>query len=83
MSWKSNIQVRDLADSQRLEFTCQKCGHNRYLKVSDLLDVADVMFLYLDEVESRARCNQRGCGGQGRLTVEQSNLSSGFIGGMA
>ncbi|MEO0384196.1 MAG: hypothetical protein AAF234_11660 [Pseudomonadota bacterium] len=83
MSWKSNIQLRDLADNQRLEFTCKKCGHTRYLKATDLLDVTGAMYLYLDEVESRARCNQRGCGGQGRLALEQSSLSSGFIGGMA
>lgn len=83
MSWKSNIQVRDLADSQRLEFTCKKCGHTRYLKASDLLEVADAMYLYLDQVEKRSRCNQRCCGGEGRLALEQSNLSSGFVGGMA
>lgn len=83
MSWKANIQVRDLAESQRLEFTCKKCGHTRYLKATDLLNVTDALYLYLDEVERRARCNQRGCGGKGRLAIEQGNLSSGFIGGMA
>lgn len=82
MSWKANIQVRDLSENQRLEITCKKCGHTRYLHALDLLAVREHSYLYLDEVERRTRCNQRGCGGQGRLAIEQSNLNSGFVGGM-
>ena len=53
MSWKSAIQVFDLGDDDRLEMTCRKCGHFRYLNADALKARKGAGRLYLDEVERR------------------------------
>ena len=73
MNWKTAIQVRDLSPEDRLELTCRKCGHLRYLTA----------MLYLDEVEARALCSQHGCKGQMRIALPAQGETSGFIGGIA
>lgn len=83
MSWKSSIQVLDLAADDRLEMTCRKCGHFRYLTGHGLQARKGEGRLYLDEVERRARCSQRGCGGQMRMATAPKGEASGFVGGIA
>lgn len=83
MSWKSAIQVFDLNDDDRLEMTCRKCRHFRYLNADALKARKGAGRLYLDEVERRARCSQRGCGGQMRMAMAPQGEASGFVGGIA
>ena len=83
MSWQSVIQVRDLAVDDRLEMTCRKCGHFRYLVGAALQARAGAGQLYLDEVERRSRCSQRGCGGTMRMAMPPRGEASGFVGGIA
>jgi hypothetical protein len=83
VSWQSSIQVLDLAADDRLEMTCRKCGHFRYLVGATLQARKDAERLYLDEVERRARCSQRGCGGQMRMAMAPKGDASGFVGGLA
>jgi hypothetical protein len=83
MNWKSAIQVRDLALDDRLELTCRKCGHLRYLTGKALQARKGAAMLYLDEVEARARCTQRGCGGPMRIALPPTGETSGFVGGIA
>jgi hypothetical protein len=83
MSWKSAIQVLDLGADDRLEMTCRKCGHFRYLTGQALQARNGAGRLYLDEVERRARCSQRGCGGTMRMALPPRGEASGFVGGIA
>lgn len=62
--------------------TCKRCGHVHYL-TSDMVMVAGGrMTLYLDEIESRARCRARGCKGAVRMALSRKGDTSGFVGGM-
>lgn len=83
MNWKTAIQVRDLGPEDRLELTCRKCGHLRYLTAKALHARKGADQLYLDEVEARALCSQRGCKGQTRLALPPTRETSGFVGGIA
>lgn len=40
-------------------------------------------YLYLDEVETRTRCTQRGCGSPMRMAMPPEGETSGFVGGIA
>ncbi len=40
MSWKEEIQLRDLDGSQAIEVLCRKCRHAHYERVADLLEAA-------------------------------------------
>lgn len=82
MNWKSSIQVLDLDDDARLEATCRKCGRLRWITRSELMG-RGAGRLWLDEIENRARCRQRGCGGQMRLALPGGHATSGFVGGIA
>ncbi|MEW4466834.1 hypothetical protein AB1K62_03255 [Parasphingorhabdus sp. JC815] len=83
MSWKTAIQLRDLDRQDRLELICRKCGHLRYLTAKELLAHKGAAQLYLDEIESRARCTQRGCKGLMRLSMPAQGETSGFVGGIS
>lgn len=83
MNWKTEIQVRDLGQADRLELICRKCGHLRYVTANALQARKGASMLYLDEVEARARCRQRGCNGNMRMALPPSGETSGFVGGIA
>lgn len=83
MNWKSSLQVLDLELGDRLELTCRICGHVRYLTGATLLARRGATQLYLDQVERRARCTQRGCGGTMRMAMPRRGDTSGFVGGIA
>lgn len=83
MNWKRNIQVLDLELDIRLELVCRKCGKLRWLTGQELLERQSAKFLYLEDVERRARCRQRGCGGTMRMAMPGEGETSGFVGGIA
>ncbi|WP_374834015.1 hypothetical protein [Paenochrobactrum pullorum] len=83
MSWKSQIQVRDLDDDQRLEMICEKCRRLVYIKKADICKKEGYEQLYLDEVERRSRCRGKGCDGRFRMAMERLKELSGFVGGIA
>lgn len=83
MNWRSNIQILDLDANDRLELTCKKCGTFRWLTGAELQDRKGKERLTLGEVESRARCRQRGCGGAMRMAMPASQDTAGFVGGIA
>lgn len=83
MNWKATLQVLDLDPGDRLELTCRKCGHLRYLTGKSLHARTGANKLYLDEVETRARCTQRGCNGPMRMALPPKGEASGFVGGIA
>lgn len=83
MSWKRNIQVRDLDDGQRLEMTCRTCGHVHYLTRAMICASAEREFLYLDELEAETLCRARHCRGHVMLAMAPRGETSGFVGGLA
>ena len=82
-TWKQNVQVRDLDEDQRLEFTCKSCGHVHYLTRKLICTSAEREFLYLDEVEAETICRARGCRGSVRLAMVRVGDTSAFIGWLA
>ena len=83
MNWKTNIQVRDLDQEQRIEFTCQSCRHVRFASVGSLVRARHDTNLYCDEIEAREKCGHRGCTGRVMLALLHQDKVSGFVGGMA
>lgn len=83
MSWKNNLQVRDLDPGQRLEMTCKRCGHVHYLVAAEVMKSPERAFLYLDQVEAETLCRARGCRGSTRMALIRRNDTSAFIGGLA
>jgi hypothetical protein len=83
VNWKSNIQILDLEADDRLELTCRKCGTFRWLTGAELHARKGKERLTLREVENRARCRQRGCGGTMRLAMPAPQDTAGFVGGIA
>ena len=83
MNWKTNLQVRDLEPSQRLEVTCKVCGHVHYLTRKQIVQSRERDFLHLDEVERETICKARGCHGMVRIALIRSGETSGFVGGLA
>jgi hypothetical protein len=83
VNWRSNIQILDLEPDDRLELTCRKCGIFRWLTGAELLARKGKERLTLGEVEKRARCRQRGCGGTMRLAMPAPEDTAGFVGGIA
>lgn len=83
MSWKSSLKAGDLDPNDRLELTCRKCRHVRYLTAADIHAHKRGDQLWLDEVEMRAKCRQRGCGGSMRMAWLRKDEASGFVGGIA
>jgi len=82
-NWKTTIKVRDLADDQKLELICRKCKRLAYTNRVMLCEKIDRSQLYLDQIESMARCKGRGCKGNMRLSMVRLKEMSGFVGGLA
>jgi hypothetical protein len=80
VSWKHEIQLRDLAADQSIEIACRQCGQTYYRQVSELLDLGKMS--YLDEVEKRLTCQRRGCRGRVCVSLMDSAETDGFVGGM-
>lgn len=83
MNWKTALRAADLGDDVRLELTCKRCGAVRFLSFDVILARPDGRHLYLDQVEARARCRQRGCSGPMRMALIRKGETSGFVGGIA
>lgn len=83
MSWQDAMQLRDLDPNARMELTCKRCGKVRFLTPAEILARGDYRRLWLSEVQARARCQQRGCGGGMRLALPASGAAKGFVGGIA
>jgi hypothetical protein len=83
MNWKTELQVRDLEQGQRLEMTCKTCGHVHYLIPAQIMCEPEREFLYLDEVERETVCKARKCYGKVRMALVRKGVASGFVGGMA
>jgi len=80
VTWKHEIQLRDLEAGQSIEVTCRQCGHTYYRQVSELFALGKM--LYLNEVERRLACKRRGCHGQVRISLVDGAETDGFVGGM-
>lgn len=83
MSWKDRLQVLDLDADDRLELTCRRCRHLRYLYGRELMARPSAKYLTLAEVEAKARCRQRGCHGGMRIAMPGQGDTVGFVGGIA
>ena len=81
--WKTTIKVGDLSDDQKLELIYSKCNRLAYTDKIALCEKVDRSQLYLDEIETRARCKGRGCKGTMRLSMVRLKEMSGFVGGLA
>ena len=84
MTWKTELQLRDLDPAQPIEVTCKECGYGRN-EWPEALMVAneDWCYLYLDELEARLCCVQRGCPGAVRVSLAKPGDTEAFVGGMA
>ena len=86
MSWKEELQLRDLDGKQSIEVLCRRCGDARYERVAELRDSEATTgltpFSYLDEVESRLACNHWGCPGPVTITLANNAETSAFVGGL-
>lgn len=83
MSWKTQLQVRDLEPKQKLEITCVKCNHSHYITPEQIMCSPEREYLYLDEVEKQIICKARGCYGHVRMVLIRPQGTSAFIGGLA
>ncbi len=83
MSWKNELQLMDIPQTQRLEVTCTICGHSRYENAYQLAKQYCLSFEYLDEVERLLICHNRTCRGTVRIALTSSEDTEGFVGGMA
>lgn len=83
MNWKTDLRAADIGDDVKLELTCRRCGAVRLLAPEAILSRRDGKHLFLDQVEARARCKQRGCNGTMRLAMIRKGEANGFIGGIA
>ncbi|MET4133636.1 hypothetical protein ABIE62_002788 [Porphyrobacter sp. MBR-155] len=83
MNWKTDLRAADLGNDVRLELTCKRCGAVRFLSPDVILAHHSGRHLYLDQVEVRARCKQRGCNGPMRMALVRKREASGFVGGIA
>lgn len=82
-SWKQNITAGDLAEDQKLEARCRKCGHVHYLTRTIICTSPGREYLYIDELERETVCRARGCRGAVRLSMVRLDELSGFVGGLA
>lgn len=83
MTWKDEIQLRDLDPDQSIEVTCRRCARTYYKQASALLEQGDTMrYAYLAEVEKRLACTYRGCHGAVRIALMDDAETEGFVGGL-
>lgn len=78
--WQTKFQVQDLADGQRLECLCRRCGHLHYLTKASLPGRGQE---FIDEIQRGEKCRARRCGGPVRISLVRLDEMSGFVGGMA
>ena len=83
MSWKTEIQLMDLGEGERLEVTCKTCGHSHYEFPAILIARRGLSYEYLDEVERLLTCGKRGCNGSVRISRSRPDETEGFVGGLA
>ena len=83
MSWKHDLQVRDLEPTDRIEVTCNECRSVRYIYGGDLMSIHDLLQLRLDEIEKRLLCRQRNCRSHCRIALGHNHKNEGFSGGLA
>lgn len=83
MSWKTDLQLRDIDEGQRLEAKCRRCGHTHYVDITAILKSPELQFIYIDELERMTVCKARGCGGAVRLAQVHDSDTEGFVGGMS
>ena len=83
MTWKHEIQLRDLDAEQSIEVTCRRCARTYYEQASALLELGDAMgYAYLNEIEKRLACKDRGCRGPVRIALMDNTETGGFVGGL-
>lgn len=96
MTWKHEIQLRDLDPGQSIEALCRRCGDGYYVQVAALLKSATqesamresaagtalTPFSYLDEAERHLRCHRWGCNGTVSITLAGKAETSAFVGGL-
>lgn len=82
MSWKEELQLRDLPAERKIGFRCKKCNLSQPKLVQELLLKFEPV-LYLDEVEARLICRSWGCGGALMMELEHTIIMEGFQGGLA
>ena len=83
MSWKAEIQLRDLDGGQAIEVLCRKCHDARYEKVAALLKTDGLHpDSYLDEVEAHLACHRWGCKGAVTINLAGDAETSAFVGGL-
>ena len=80
MSWKHEIQLRDLDVDQSIEVTCRQCGQTYYQQVAELHGLGKMS--YLDEVEKRLSCKHGGCYVTARISLMDNTVADGFVGGL-
>lgn len=83
MSWKTEIQLVDLGNDQKLEVTCTTCGHSRYENIHLLAHKQGMAFDYFDEVERQLICYNGKCPGPVRIALSSHGDTEGFVGGLA
>ncbi len=83
MNWKRELQINDIAPEQILEFTCKQCASVYHQKAEQLQKHNELRFLWLDEIEKDAKCKQRLCYGDIRLSMCHDSANSGFVAGLA
>ncbi len=83
MNWKTEIQLNDLDNNQKLELTCILCGHSHYEKPDSLKQQGGMDFLYLDEVEKHLCCTRPYCKGRVKLAILYTQDTEGFVGGLS
>ena len=81
MNWKTEIQLIDLGNEQKLEVTCTACGHSRYENIHGLATKLGMAYDYLDEVERNLTCYS--CRAPVRIALSSSSDTEGFVGGLA
>ena len=83
MTWKDEIQLRDLDAGQSIEVTCRRCAYTYQAQVAALLEQGEAMrYAYLGEVEAQLACKYRGCHGPVRITLTDNAETDGFVGGL-
>ena len=85
MSWKQEIQLRDLDGGQAIEVLCRTCNDAHYEQVAALLEgeTQDITpDTYLDEVEARLACRRWGCKGKVTISLADGAETSAFVGGL-
>ena len=84
MSWKTNIQLRDLDADQKIEVTCRSCNGMHYTTQQNLIHIygQEITYKYLDEIEALITCKRPTCSGKTRIALSGKSETGSFIGGL-